>query len=167
MPPVYVAFMKTDDAPHVLTALGSGLAGAVTLNVIHETVRRVRPDDAPRMDTYGRRSIARGMEWVGVTPPSRDKLQGLALAGDLVSNSLYYALVGVGSPDPRQALIRGAALGAAAGIGAVVLPPLMGLGSAPSRRTPQTKAMAFAWYLAGGLAAAGAWSLLLRRDQAR
>jgi hypothetical protein len=39
----------------------------------------------------------------------------------------------------------------------------MGLGSAPSRRTPQTKAMTFAWYLAGGLAAAGVWSLLQNR----
>ena len=115
------------------------------------------------MDTYGRRSIARGLELAGVTPPSKDTLQGLALAGDLVTNSLYYALVGVGSPDPASALLRGAALGAAAGIGAVVLPPLIGLGSAPSRRTPQTKAMTFAWYLAGGLAAAGAWSLLQNR----
>ena len=159
----------TDDtdtpASKLLTALGSGLAGAATLNAIHETVRRIRPADAPRMDTYGRRSIARGLEMAGVTPPSKDALQGLALAGDLVTNSLYYALVGVGSPDPRSAMCRGAALGAAAGIGAVVLPPMMGLGSAPSRRTPQTKAMTFAWYLAGGLAAAGVWSLLQNRRE--
>ena len=157
---------NTDDTTtQVLTALGSGLAGAAALNVIHETVRRLRPEDAPRMDTYGRRAIARGMESVGVTPPSRDALQGLALAGDLVSNALYYALVGVGSPDPKQALLRGAALGAAAGVGAVVLPPVIGLGSAPSRRTPQTKGMAFAWYLAGGLAAAGVWSMLQNRRE--
>ena len=159
-----VAMAHDDTTTNVLTALGSGLAGAVTLNAIHETVRRIRPDDAPRMDTYGRRSIARGMEMVGVTPPARDTLQGLALAGDLVANSLYYALVGAGSPDPKAALLRGAALGAAAGIGAVVLPPVMGLGSAPSRRTPQTKAMTFAWYLAGGLAAAGVWALLQDRE---
>jgi hypothetical protein len=157
---------KTDDTTSaVLTALGSGLAGAAALNVIHETVRRLRPDDAPRMDTYARRSIARGMELAGVTPPSRDALQGMALAGDLVSNALYYALVGAGSPEPKQAMLRGAALGAAAGIGAVVLPPLMGLGSAPSRRTPQTKAMAFTWYLAGGLAAGGMWSLLQQQNR--
>jgi hypothetical protein len=155
--------MRHDHSSHLLTALGSGLAGAATLNAIHETVRRIRPDDAPRMDTYGRRSIARGLEKVGVTPPSKDALQGLALAGDLVANSLYYALIGVGSPEPRTALLRGAALGAAAGIGAVVLPPVMGLGSAPSRRTPQTKAMTIAWYLAGGLAAAGVWSVLQKR----
>lgn len=153
--------MRTPDTTRqALTALGSGLAGAATLNVIHETVRRLRPADAPRMDTYGRRSIARAMELIGVTPPSRDMLQGLALAGDLLSNTLFYALVGAGLSDPKRALFRGAALGAAAGIGAVVLPPVMGLGSAPSRRTPQTQAMTVAWYLAGGLAAATAWSLL-------
>ena len=146
-----------------LTVLGSGLAGAATLNVIHESVRRLRPEDAPRMDTYGRRSIARGMEMAGVTPPSNNALQGIALAGDLVANSLFYALVAVGSPEPGRALVRGAVLGAAAGVGAVVLPPLMGLGSAPSRRTPQTKAMTVAWYVAGGLAAAGAWSFLANR----
>jgi hypothetical protein len=151
---------RTSTSASVLTALGSGLAGAATLNAIHETVRRIRPDDAPRMDTYGRRSIARGMELAGVTPPSRDKLQALALAGDLVTNSLFYALVAAGSPEPRRALMRGALLGCAAGLGAVMLPPVMGLGSAPSRRTPQTKAMTFAWYLAGGLAAAGAWCAL-------
>ncbi len=164
--PVYVVFMRNaDTTTQVLTALGSGLAGAATLNVIHETIRRIRPADAPRMDTYGRRSIARGMEMIGVTPPSRNALQGLALAGDIVTNSLFYALVGAGSRDPKGAMLRGAALGAAAGIGAVVLPPVMGLGSAPSRRTPQTKVMTVAWYLAGGLAAAGVWSLLQsRRD---
>ncbi len=119
------------------------------------------------MDKYGRRSIARGMEIVGMTPPSRNALQGLALAGDLLTNTLFYALVAAGSPKPKRALVRGAALGAVAGIGAVVLPPIMGLGSAPSRRTPQTKAMTLAWYLAGGIAAAGVWSLLGRGGYAR
>jgi len=158
---------NTDRRTNLLTALGSGLAGAATLNVIHETVRRVRPEDAPRMDTLGRRSIARGMEISGIEPPSKNVLQGLALAGDLVSNTLFYALVGTGSPDPKRALLRGAALGSAAGIGAIVLPPLMGLGSGPSGRTPQTKVMTFTWYVAGGLAAAGVWSLVQSRSRSR
>jgi len=149
-----------------LTALGAGLAGAAALTAFHETARRAIPDIAPRMDVLGRRAIARGMELVGATPPSKDRLQWLALAGDLLMNSLFYALVGAGSPEPKRALLRGAALGSAAGVGAVVLPPLLGLGSDPSRRTPQTKAMTVAWYLAGGLAAAGVFSLL-RTNRAR
>jgi hypothetical protein len=41
-----------------------------------------------------------------------------------------------------------------AGVGAVVLPPLLGLGQQPGRRTPWTELMTVAWYTAGGVAAA-------------
>ncbi len=135
----------------LMNALLSGLAGASALTLLHETVRRIHPD-APRMDTLGRRAIASGMEAAGIAPPPEDQLQGVALGGDLVSNTLYYGLVGMGKPS----LARGAALGAVAGLGAVVLPPFMGLGHRPGARTPQTAAMTFCWYLAGGLAAAAA-----------
>src|SRR4051812_34219271 len=131
----------------------SGLVGATTLTLLHESVRRLRPD-APRMDTLGRRALASGMEAVGMEVPAGDRLQAAALAGDLTSNTLYYALVGLGRPS--GALARGAALGAAAGLGAVALPPLLGLGHRPGARTPQTAAMTFCWYLIGGLAAAAA-----------
>jgi len=154
---------NSDDSNDVITALGSGLAGAVALTAIHETVRRMRPDDAPRMDVLGRRAIARGMEAVGVEPPGANVLQTVALAGDLLTNAAYYALIGVGSP--KHVYLRGAALGLAAGVGGVVLPPLLGLGSAPSRRTPQTKGMTIAWYLAGGLAAAAVYSMMHRNDR--
>jgi hypothetical protein len=132
------------------TALLSGLAGAAALNILHETVRRIRPGDAPRMDTLGRRAIASGLEAAGLERPPEDRLQAAALGGDLASNTLYYALAAMGEPS----FARGAALGAAAGIGAVVLPPFLGLGSRPASRTPQTAAMTVAWYLVGGLAAA-------------
>jgi hypothetical protein len=130
-------------------ALLSGLAGATALTLLHETVRRIRRD-APRMDTLGRRAIVAGMEAVGLEAPPQDRLQAVALGGDMVSNTLYYSLVGLGRPS----LARGAAIGATAGLGAVVLPPLMGLGHRPGARTPQTAAMTFCWYLAGGLVAA-------------
>jgi hypothetical protein len=81
----------------------------------------------------------------------------------VVSNSLYYALVGVGGPS--GALARGAALGALAGLGAVALPPLMGLGHRPGARTVQTAAMTFGWYLIGGLAAALAYRGLASRGR--
>src|SRR4051794_3420672 len=142
-------------------ALLSGMFGAAALTVVHESVRRIR-HDAPRMDTYGRRAIAGGMRAVGVEPPDEDRLQAAALAGDLLSNSLYYSLVGLG--EPSGALARGAALGAAAGLGAVALPPLMGLGHRPGARTIRTAVMTVGWYLAGGLAAAAAYRRLASRD---
>jgi hypothetical protein len=141
----------TNDRHALRDALAGGLAGALTLTAIHETARRALPD-APRMDTLGRRALARGIRAAGAEPPRGDRLQALALAGDVVSNTAYYALVGAGRPE--TALARGAALGAAAGLGAIVLPPLLGLGRAPRGLTARTKAMTFTWYLAGGVAAA-------------
>ena len=119
-------------------------------------------DDAPRMDVLGERAIAKGMQAVGVVPPPLDDLYVPTLVGDLVSNSLYYSLIGVGDRD--GVWMRGALLGLAAGIGGVVLPGPMGLGKAPSARTPQTVAMTVAWYLVGGLAAAAACRLLAGPD---
>lgn len=141
-------------------SLASGFLGALTLTLIHEAARRATPD-APRMDTLGRRGIARGLEAVGVAPPDRDELQALAFAGDLLSNTLYYGLVGAGSA--RHALLRGAVLGSVAGIGAVVLPPILGLGRRPRGLDARTKAMTFAWYLAGGLAAGAAFGAIRAR----
>lgn len=141
----------------VLKALGSGLAGACVLTLVHETVRRLVPD-APRMDVLGMRAIKRTMRGIGETPPAADELRHMALAGDVVGNGLYYSLVALGGKE--NAWRAGALLGLGAGIGAILLPAPLGLGAGPSARTPQTQAMTVAWYLAGGLAAAAAYRLL-------
>jgi hypothetical protein len=147
--------MKKSSA--VLQALGSGLAGALVLNILHETVRHLRPADAPRMDVLGKRGLRKLLSKANAPQPDEDTAYGLTMLGDLASNGLYYSLVGTGN----GVWLRGAALGLAAGVGGVVLPGPMGLGEAPSNRTPQTKAMTVAWYLIGGLATASfswAWS---------
>jgi hypothetical protein len=132
-------------------ALISGAAGALALNVLHETARRVIPH-APRMDVIGMRALARSLRGVDQNVPPRDELFTWTLVGDLLSNALYYSLVGLGSKDGIW--FRGAALGAAAGVGGALLPPKMGLGHQPDEETPATQAMTVAWYLAGGLVAA-------------
>ena len=148
----------------LLKALGSGLAGALALTAIHETVRRVSPD-APRMDVLGMRAIAKSLRAAGEEPPDDDTLFNVTLAGDVVSNSLYYALVGFG--DPRRAVARGAALGLAAGLGAVLLPGPLGLGTDASARTRETQLMTVAWYTAGGLVAGAAMQSLADDGDAR
>ena len=132
-----------------LIAAASGVTGALTLTLIHETARRLLPN-APRMDVLGMRAIARGMYHFNEKPPEEEKLFQYSILGDIISNSLYYSFTGTG----RRAWWRGAILGAAAGVGGVVLPGPLGLGKEPSGRTPQTKAMTVAWYVLGGLAAA-------------
>jgi hypothetical protein len=139
----------------MLKALGSGLVGACALTLIHETARRFI-DDAPRMDVLGMRAISKTMHAVEVDSPV--PLHEAALVGDLVSNSVYYSLVGAGSRE--DALRNGALLGLAAGLGAVFLPEPLGLGRQPTERAPATQAMTVAWYLLGGLAAGAAYRAL-------
>ena len=145
-----------------LSALGSGLAGACALTALHETTRRTIPD-APRMDVLGMRAIRGLMRCCGQKPPSGDALHELALGGDVVSNTLYYSLVGTGNADTAPA--RGLMLGIAAGVGAVVLPGPLGLGTGPSSRTFATQAMTVGMYALGGLAAGWAFQCLMQAEQ--
>lgn len=140
-------------------AVGSGFAGAAALTALHETARR-RIRNPPRMDVIGMRALGRAMERAGVRRPPPKRLFYQTLAGDIVSNTAYYSLIGLGRP--RDVWKRGLLLGLAAGVGAVVLPPLMGLGRSPGARAPLTPALTIAWYTVGGLAAAAAASLASR-----
>ena len=137
--------------------LTSGLLGAAALSVVHETVRRLLPH-APRMDVIGTRALRRPILAAGYEPPHYHTLHAAALAGDLLLNSLYYSVAAAGSRE--SALRRGLLLGVAAGAGAVVLPPLLGLGKQPHRKTPMTELLTVAWYTLGGLAAAEAARVL-------
>lgn len=143
----------------MLRALAAGFAGASTLTALHQALRLV-DDRAPRADILGMRALAQTIEAAGGTPPDGARLYGLTLAGDLVSNALYYSLTGTG----RDAWWRGALLGLSAGIGAVVLPPRLGLGSAPTNRTTATQLETVALYLAGGLVTAAVARALARRS---
>ncbi|GAB2585240.1 hypothetical protein [Spirosoma areae] len=144
----------------ILPALGSGLIGAVALTVLHETARQFIPS-APRADILGMRAIKKVMESTDEEPPADDELHTWALGGDILSNALYYSLIGLSKP--KDALLTGAALGIAAGVGGVALPGPMGLGTAPTSRTEATIAMTIGWYLVGGLATGAAYTLLKRR----
>ncbi|OGX89109.1 hypothetical protein BEN47_08270 [Hymenobacter lapidarius] len=142
----------------LLPSLAAGFSGAVALTVLHETVRHLRPQDAPRMDVLGMRGLRKLFGKANLPQPDRDTLFDLTMAGDVLSNGLYFTMVGSG----RHALRRGLLLGVAAGAGGVLLPGPLGLGEAPSNRTPQTQAMTVAWYTVGGLVA-GAVAQALRK----
>lgn len=147
----------------MLKALGSGLVGACALTLIHETVRRFVAD-APRVDVIGMRAVDKMLRAADAELPPEWGLHEVALAGELVSNSIYYSLVATGGRD--AALTNGALLGLAAGLGAVFLPEPLGLGRQPTERTPTTQAMTVAWYVAGGIAAAAIYRALTADEQA-
>src|ERR671920_94498 len=102
----------------VTTALTGGLAGAGLLTILHETIKRADPD-APRMDLLGMNALSKMLHSADREVPSRDKLFAITMAGDLISNSLYYSLAGAGQSNQVG---KGALLGLAAGIGGIVLP---------------------------------------------
>lgn len=131
-------------------AVVAGAVGAVTTTLLHELSRWLLPD-APRVDLLGMQALARGLHAAGLAAPGGRTLYALTLAGDLVSNTAYFSLVGA-SPRARAPL-AGLALGVAAGLGAVYLPPVLGLNAQLTTRTRTTGLLTVALYTVGGLAA--------------
>ncbi len=147
-----------------LSALGGGLAGAVAVSLIHESVRQVVPK-APRMDLLGINAISKGLDKAGLSKPTHDSLYVWAMVGDIISNSLYYSLAGVGKE--KNLWVRSSLLGLAAGVGAVLLPGPMGLEERHSNRTLTTKLMTVGLYVTGALVTAAVIKLLDKKKQKR
>jgi len=145
-----------------LTALGGGLAGACTVTLLHETVKRIVPE-APRMDLLGMNAISKGLASMGLSSPSNKKLFTLALAGDLVSNSIFYSLAGLGKE--KNIWVRSSLLGLAAGIGAVTLPGPLGLKEKYSNRSVSTRLMTIGLYVAGALVTTAVLQLSRKRRE--
>ncbi|MBC7388319.1 MAG: hypothetical protein H7329_03835 [Opitutaceae bacterium] len=128
--------------------IGIGLLGALAVSAAHETIRRILPQ-APRMDKLGMQAISLLLEKANHTPLSEKELYLIAMVGDIISNGLYYSAAG--SDNRKKTIIKGALLGAAAGVGALVLPGPLGLNKEYSNKTMQTKAITFGLYLFGGI----------------
>lgn len=122
-----------------------GLAGAISLTLVHETVRQFVPE-APRVDLVGIRAIRQLMNSADMETPSLPAQRQIALGGDLVSNATYYSMAG-------KSYGRGLLLGAAAGLGGVFLPGKLGLGKAPTGRSDMTKLLTIGYYTFGSLVA--------------
>jgi hypothetical protein len=145
-----------------LTALGGGLAGACAVTLLHETARKVVPN-APRMDLLGMNALTKGLKIIGAASPRERQLYSWSLAGDLISNAIFYSIAGIEKID--NTLAKGATLGLAAGLGAVLLPKPMGLEEQHTNRTIETKIMTVGLYVIGGLVAAAVMKLADRRKR--
>lgn len=133
-----------------IAALGGGLAGACTVTLLNESVKKLVPQ-APRLDLLGMNAISKGLHSAGLKSPGGQTLFALALTGDLLANSIYYAAAGIGRE--QNIWWRSAALGLAAGVGAVALPGPLGLEEKHSNRTLATKLMTIGLYVAGSVVA--------------
>jgi hypothetical protein len=138
-----------------------GLAGACALTLINQGVAKF-DKNAPRLDLLGMNAVAK---FAKPKLPVVNSLFPIALGGDLVSNSLYYAMA---KGDTKQSTyLRGALLGLGAGLGAITLPQRLGMASGAVSRKPRTKVMTVAWYVIGGLVAAAAINLLNKNGVSR
>lgn len=144
---------------NVFAALAGGLAGTVTVASLHEALRRVSPN-APRMDILDMELIRKGLKKAHKNVPAEQALQRWAVGGELLTDTAYYSLVGLGGKNGVWG--RGALLGLFAGITAVALPKPLGLSASPSNKTTSTQLMTVGLYLMGGLVAAAVTQLVER-----
>jgi hypothetical protein len=137
-----------------------GLAGAVALSLLHETVRRL-DQDAPRVDLVGEEGMNRLMKKAGAEPLEGKALYAATLAGDLVSNALFYSAIGTG--NKKNLLLRGTTVGLSAGFRALRLTRKMGFDDAPITRTNKTRLLTIGYYLFGGIVTAVTIKTLRKR----
>lgn len=135
----------------ITSSIIGGIAGAVALNLLHETVKRFN-HKAPRVDLIGEEAITKGMKALGKEPLHGDALYAATLAIDLLSNAFYYGLIGAGKK--KHLIAKGVTYGALAGFGALTLTEPIGLSDAPVTRSKETSLMTVAYYAFGGLVSA-------------
>jgi hypothetical protein len=134
-----------------------GLAGAVALTLLNETARKI-DKNAPRLDLLGQNALAKLMKGNDIIPKTAQKF--FPLAGDLVTNSLFFGMAKGNTTG--NTFLRGALLGLTAGIGAIALPKQLGLDQKHTAENPQKALMTIAWYVVGGLVAAAVISAMDR-----
>lgn len=132
----------------IATALLSGLAGACALTILNETIRRIDPD-APRLDLLGMNTVKKGIKKTGAEPPTGKNLYWTSMFTDIIGNTLYYSIAGLGHKKTR--ISKGLMLGLSAGISATSLPKTVGVSDKPVNKTDKTRFMTIAWYVIGGL----------------
>jgi hypothetical protein len=133
-----------------ISNLFAGLVGAAALNILHESLKNKR--DTPRIDFLGEQALQETVRYFGGNITDTDDLYKATLAGDLISNTIYYSWIAAGKRS--HIWPKAIAMGLAAGIGAVTLPEPMGLNPKPVAKTGRIKAMTVGYYLFGALVTA-------------
>ena len=127
---------------HKGSALLAGLGGAIALNVIHEVVRK-NFSNVPEVNEVGEEAVDKIAKKTDINLDEKE-LYATTLAGDVISNALYYA----GTATNNLSALSGVL----AGVGAVELPKYLGLDDKPVKATPQKQILTVAFYTLGGLA---------------
>jgi hypothetical protein len=146
----------------IIKNLLAGLGGAVALNVLHEGLKN-KNFEMPRIDLLGEEALQKTLNYFGTGISDPDKLYKATLASDVVSNAIYYSMIGAGGT--QNVWTKAVTLGLTAGFGAVNLPEPMGLNPAPVAATDTRKALTVAYYVAGALLTAGILKALDKKNK--
>jgi hypothetical protein len=145
-----------------VTNLLAGLGGAIALNIIHESLKK-KSKDTPRVDLLGEEALQKTVEYFGGEINDEKTLYKATLAGDILSNAIYYSMVGNG--DPKHLWVRAVSYGVAAGVGAITLPEPLGLDPEPVAKTKTSQALTVGYYVAGALVTAGILRAVAKREE--
>lgn len=147
----------------VLASLAGGLAGAVTVTILHELIRKIDPS-APRLDLVGQKATEKLVQRTGHKPPTGNNLYATSLAGSILANTLSYSLAGISGKRP---LSVGTIMGATMGLSAVTLPGKLGLNGHHVKNDQRKKWMTVVLYIAGGLVASAVARQVEKRKKKR
>ncbi|MDQ1096447.1 MULTISPECIES: hypothetical protein [Chryseobacterium] len=120
----------------------AGLGGAIALNLLHETIRK-NFNNVPEVNKVGEEALNKALDKADMKITNHDQLYAATLAGDVISNGIYYATTATSGFNIASGLL--------AGIGAVALPKKMGLDDTPVAETTEKKVMTVAYYLFGAV----------------
>ncbi|KFC20334.1 hypothetical protein [Chryseobacterium sp. FH1] len=119
----------------------AGFGGAIALNILHETIRK-NFDNVPHINELGEEALLKLTDNTSIDISGENSLYAATLAGDIISNGLYYA---------STATNHNISSGLLMGIGAVALPKHIGLNDKPVAENFKKKAMTVGYYLFGAL----------------
>lgn len=141
--------------------LTAGFLGSVALNLLHETLRK-KGTDVPKINLLGEEALNKTLVHLGNDPiTDEDELYKATLKADLISNTIYYSLIG----GKRKYIWPKAILfGLSAGLGAIQIPEKVGLDPTPVAGTDQKKVLTVGYYLFGALVTAYVISKLTKSN---
>jgi hypothetical protein len=131
--------------------LTAGFLGSIALNVLHETLRK-NETNVPKINLLGEEALNKTRVALGNAPiTDEDELYKATLKADLISNTIYFSMIGGKSKYiwPKAILY-----GLTAGVGAIKLPKQLGLNPEPVAATQQMKTLTVGYYLFGALVTA-------------
>jgi hypothetical protein len=143
-----------------LKNLVAGFTGAIALNMLHETLKNEK-SNVPRIDLLGEDALQKTLKHFGTSIENKKDLYKATLAGDVLSNTFYYSLIGAG--NPAYIWPKAIFFGLSAGIGALKLPEPMGLDPEPVTKTDQVKVLTVGYYVFGALVTAVVLNLLSKK----